>query len=300
MGKFKELLMQIKEGTFSPAMTKVLGKPMCLKKVCDKCGFMMPKYVGRYPKFCPNCGDPVDEKDKEVQVDQTEVHGDTGLQGEIGGNADTVTEANFKTEKTTLKKIRKLQKAGKKIVADYYSDKKGFQMWQDLDTGKWYVTDGPPIEEAVEIKIGGIKKLSDEDLLTLYQYLAQELNKRFGPESLKLDPRDSSKLKSLLGRDDPVAQAMEDWEELVNNLKKVSRWTKKNNVFMTPSFQIDDQGDYLIYKTKAGRKMSVPLYVETDDIITYIKKDLLNDIKKMYVDVKKHKGIWWDTYKDSI
>ena len=37
-----------------------------LHKECDKCGFLMPKYAGRYPNYCAMCGDPVDDKDKEV------------------------------------------------------------------------------------------------------------------------------------------------------------------------------------------------------------------------------------------
>jgi rubrerythrin len=37
-----------------------LGKGMNgdkVKKKCDKCGFIMPKYAGRYPTYCPACGE---------------------------------------------------------------------------------------------------------------------------------------------------------------------------------------------------------------------------------------------------
>jgi uncharacterized Zn finger protein (UPF0148 family) len=63
---------RVNESTLTPGMMKALGKTMKLKRICDKCGFMMPKYSGRYPKFCPNCADPVTDKDKEVVVDEVE------------------------------------------------------------------------------------------------------------------------------------------------------------------------------------------------------------------------------------
>jgi len=37
-----------------------------IKKECDKCGFLMPKYKGRYPNYCAMCGDAVTKDDKEV------------------------------------------------------------------------------------------------------------------------------------------------------------------------------------------------------------------------------------------
>ena len=43
-----------------------LGRNKELKKVCDKCGMMMPKYSGKYPEKCPSCGDPIDYNDKEL------------------------------------------------------------------------------------------------------------------------------------------------------------------------------------------------------------------------------------------
>jgi uncharacterized Zn finger protein (UPF0148 family) len=60
-------------GTLTKGMIKALGYTMKLKKICDKCGFMMPKYSGRYPKYCPMCSDPVNAKDKEVITDEHEV-----------------------------------------------------------------------------------------------------------------------------------------------------------------------------------------------------------------------------------
>jgi hypothetical protein len=90
--RFDKLYNKLFEQNFSPAITKMLGKPMCLKKICDKCGFMMPKYKGRYPKACPNCGDKVDDKDKEVQVQLTPLRnrhaGDTGLMGMPVGKSE--------------------------------------------------------------------------------------------------------------------------------------------------------------------------------------------------------------------
>lgn len=78
MNKFDDVVRnaisgtRVDESTLTPGMLKALGKTMRLKRICDKCGFMMPKYSGRYPKFCPQCADPVTDKDKEVVVDEVE------------------------------------------------------------------------------------------------------------------------------------------------------------------------------------------------------------------------------------
>lgn len=79
MNKYDQMIksalngLQINEATtLSMGMMKALGKTMRLKRVCDKCGFMMPKYTGRYPKYCPMCADPVTDVDKEVIVDEVE------------------------------------------------------------------------------------------------------------------------------------------------------------------------------------------------------------------------------------
>ena len=30
------------------------------RAVCKSCGFPLPVYPGRYPKNCPNCGEPLE------------------------------------------------------------------------------------------------------------------------------------------------------------------------------------------------------------------------------------------------
>lgn len=65
MNKFDKIINE----TYSKSMLKAMGQNVgrvAIKKVCDKCGFLMPKYVGKYPNFCPICGDPVDYNDQEV------------------------------------------------------------------------------------------------------------------------------------------------------------------------------------------------------------------------------------------
>jgi hypothetical protein len=49
----------------SNGMLKAFGKGagVTVKKVCDNCGFHIPKFTGRYPKMCPLCGNqfPMEE-----------------------------------------------------------------------------------------------------------------------------------------------------------------------------------------------------------------------------------------------
>lgn len=40
-------------------------------RICDKCGVHVMKSAGRYPNHCSNCGDIIDDKDKEVVVEGT-------------------------------------------------------------------------------------------------------------------------------------------------------------------------------------------------------------------------------------
>jgi hypothetical protein len=77
LNHMEKMAPELMEGaTLTPGMARALGRNMRLKKVCDKCGFMMPKYSGRYPKYCPMCADPVTKADKEVAVDETEYDSD--------------------------------------------------------------------------------------------------------------------------------------------------------------------------------------------------------------------------------
>ena len=39
-----------------------------VKSKCDECGFKMPKYAGRYPRYCPKCG-----KDNKVNNPEVEI-----------------------------------------------------------------------------------------------------------------------------------------------------------------------------------------------------------------------------------
>lgn len=41
------------------------GKPKPKRYVCDKCGYAL-EYSSMPPKFCPQCGDPIDEKDEVI------------------------------------------------------------------------------------------------------------------------------------------------------------------------------------------------------------------------------------------
>jgi len=45
--------------TVTKGMSKVLSKSPKSNLVCTKCGFQVPRYKGRYPSTCPNCGTPL-------------------------------------------------------------------------------------------------------------------------------------------------------------------------------------------------------------------------------------------------
>jgi Zn finger protein HypA/HybF involved in hydrogenase expression len=76
MSKFDDKIEEIMEAcgsahNLTDGMKKALFSNSGLgykevKKECDKCGFLVPKYKGRYPHSCPMCGDPIDDRDKEV------------------------------------------------------------------------------------------------------------------------------------------------------------------------------------------------------------------------------------------
>lgn len=77
MDKFDSKIKEIMEGCagkFPGGLQRALFangngfSAKTVKKECDKCGLLMPKYAGRYPKACPVCGDVVDHNDKEVEV----------------------------------------------------------------------------------------------------------------------------------------------------------------------------------------------------------------------------------------
>lgn len=79
MNKFDSKIDEIMEscaGKFSGGLQRALFSngngfsAKTVKKECDKCGLLMPKYAGRYPKACPICGDVVDDNDKEVEVNE--------------------------------------------------------------------------------------------------------------------------------------------------------------------------------------------------------------------------------------
>lgn len=40
------------------------------RSVCKKCGFVLPKYPGRYPSHCPVCGSKRDEALKAPSIRQ--------------------------------------------------------------------------------------------------------------------------------------------------------------------------------------------------------------------------------------
>lgn len=46
-------------------------------RICDKCGFHIMKSRGRYPAKCPNCGDIVNDADKEVKPCEEDVNENT-------------------------------------------------------------------------------------------------------------------------------------------------------------------------------------------------------------------------------
>ena len=41
----------------TPGLIRAIGKAQT-KKSCAACEFPIPVYPGRYPKTCPNCGEP--------------------------------------------------------------------------------------------------------------------------------------------------------------------------------------------------------------------------------------------------
>ena len=73
--------IRVDEGTLTPALQKALTcKNMQVKRECDKCGFKIPKYKGRYPKHCPECGDAVTDADKEVLASDEPQTEDPGIE----------------------------------------------------------------------------------------------------------------------------------------------------------------------------------------------------------------------------
>jgi len=49
----------------SPGMRNVICRTISPKYTCPWCGFPIPKYPGRYPKKCPECGSLLDPSDQE-------------------------------------------------------------------------------------------------------------------------------------------------------------------------------------------------------------------------------------------
>jgi len=77
MKKFEEKYDQIlSEMKATKGLLNSIGRYKEIKKVCDKCGMMIPKYSGRYPSNCPACNDPVDYNDKEVTTGDGEFDAD--------------------------------------------------------------------------------------------------------------------------------------------------------------------------------------------------------------------------------
>lgn len=48
------------ESLMTKGLVNTMSKPLKIKKICDKCGYVMPLYKGKYPK-CPLCGSTVIE-----------------------------------------------------------------------------------------------------------------------------------------------------------------------------------------------------------------------------------------------
>lgn len=42
----------------TPGLFRAIGKMQPSNKGCSNCNFPLPVYPGRYPKTCPNCGEP--------------------------------------------------------------------------------------------------------------------------------------------------------------------------------------------------------------------------------------------------
>lgn len=52
-GVVKEVKDNLEEVTVTPGMARAMGGPVC---TCLACGLSIPRYRGRYPKNCPDCG----------------------------------------------------------------------------------------------------------------------------------------------------------------------------------------------------------------------------------------------------
>ena len=52
---------------FTRGMANIAMKGKELKRICRKCGLGFPKYVGRYPSTCPQCGSEVGPVESTVR-----------------------------------------------------------------------------------------------------------------------------------------------------------------------------------------------------------------------------------------
>jgi predicted Zn-ribbon and HTH transcriptional regulator len=61
-----ELLETMK---LSAGMVRGFRKTANIKAECGGCGFGMPKYAGRYPNYCPSCGEKIEASVKHPHAD---------------------------------------------------------------------------------------------------------------------------------------------------------------------------------------------------------------------------------------
>ena len=51
----------------SAGMLNGFRKTANIKHECNGCGFGIPRYKGRYPNYCPSCGEKLEASDKKLQ-----------------------------------------------------------------------------------------------------------------------------------------------------------------------------------------------------------------------------------------
>ena len=52
-GVVREVKDNLSEINITPGMARAMGGPVC---TCSDCHLSIPKYRGRYPQKCPDCG----------------------------------------------------------------------------------------------------------------------------------------------------------------------------------------------------------------------------------------------------
>jgi hypothetical protein len=142
------------------------GADIAVKKVCQRCGFHMPQFSGRYPTMCPLCGD---EFEAATDVDMMEKYG-----AYIDGKCVAIM---YPIKKNSLNEAKK---SGKDDLKGLPCDKKGckgtFEETGPMDDsrGELHCTKcGKRVKRHPNIREGKFKQV-DQDVKAIIDMFVQK------------------------------------------------------------------------------------------------------------------------------